>query len=357
MNFARLTTTLCAFFGLSYSALAWNAEGHMVVAQIAYNHLDPAAKTNCDALIAVPLNYGSSANNTFVTAACWADDYKSSLGTGASHYIDLAFSLDGTPTNGVGPDYPNVVTAINAAIATLQNPTASQTDQATQLRYLLHFVGDIQQPLHCSTAVFASKPNGDAGGNGFYINGTWSNLHWLWDAGGGFLSDSLHRPLSSSSQATLDAKVAGIETDYPYTPNLGTIPDPMDWAQEGLGIAETVVYVNITLNSTPSATYLNTAQSTTEQRMAAGGHRLADLLNTLFAPLPSPPINLTWLGSTNGNFGFSWNAVAGKTYHVEWSADLSDTNWNALTDVLASSNSASFSEPPTQTLRFYRVSQ
>jgi len=56
--------------------MAWDAAGHMIVAQIAYNHLDPNVRAKCDALIAVPLPYGSSANNTFVTAACWADDYK-----------------------------------------------------------------------------------------------------------------------------------------------------------------------------------------------------------------------------------------------------------------------------------------
>src|SRR5258708_2599982 len=135
-------------FCLPHLVMAWNAEGHMVVAQIAYNHLDAVVKAKCDALIAVPLTYGSSANNTFVTAACWADDYKSSLGTAIWHYIDLPFSLDGTPTSGVATASFDVVQAINLCISTLQDGTAAQTNQATSLRYVLHFVGDIQQPLH-----------------------------------------------------------------------------------------------------------------------------------------------------------------------------------------------------------------
>src|SRR5207244_1023079 len=101
----------CAF--LSRPLLAWNAEGHMVVGQIAYNHLDPSVKSKCDTLIAVPLTYGSSANNTFVTAACWADDYKSSLRTAIWHYLDLPFSLDGTPTSVVATAPFDVVQAIN----------------------------------------------------------------------------------------------------------------------------------------------------------------------------------------------------------------------------------------------------
>ena len=217
--------------------------GHMVVAQIAYNHLDPSVKAKCDALIAVPLTYGGNSTSNFVTAACWADDYKSQLGTGIWHYINLPFSLDGTSTNNLAPSAFDVVQAINLSIATLLNSGAAQTEQAPSLRYLIHFVGDIQQPLHCADAFFASEPNGDEGGNAFAIQGSWSNLHSLWDAGGGYLTDSVSRPLNSSAKTTLSNKVAAIEADYPYTPNAGTIPNPMDWAQEGLGIAETVTDV------------------------------------------------------------------------------------------------------------------
>ena len=73
----KLLLTLCLGLGLPAGAGAWNAEGHMVVAQIAYNHLDAAVKNRCDTLIATPVNNASNYNNTFVTAACWADDIKS----------------------------------------------------------------------------------------------------------------------------------------------------------------------------------------------------------------------------------------------------------------------------------------
>ena len=282
----KFLTSLCACFCCSQTVLAWNAEGHMVIAQIAYNHLGSAVKAKCDALIAVPLTYGGSGTSTFVTGAVWADDYKSQLGSSIWHYIDLPFSLDGTSTNSFVPASFDVVQAINLSIATLQNSGASQSNQAVSLRYLLHFVGDIHQPLHSSDAFFASQPHGDGGGNGFGITGTWNNLHSLWDAGGGYLIDSLSRPLSSVSQTTLSNKVAAIESAYLYSPNDGTIPNPMDWARESQGVAEAVSYVGITLNSTPSTAYLNTAQATTEQRMSLGGHRLADLLTTLFASYP-----------------------------------------------------------------------
>ena len=65
----------------------------MVVAQIAYNHLNPVAKAKCDALIATDVLYATNNNNTFVTAACWADDLKSFTSAYSNwHYIDIPFS-------------------------------------------------------------------------------------------------------------------------------------------------------------------------------------------------------------------------------------------------------------------------
>jgi len=90
------------------------------------------------------------------------------------------------------------------------------------------------------------------------------------------------------------------------------------------------------------------------RKLGLGGHRLADLLTTLFA---SNPIRLGSVIGTNGNFGFSWNAVSGKAYRVQWQQQLGDSTWNDLTNITAFGNSASFSEPLGQTQRFYRVAQ
>jgi hypothetical protein len=54
----KFLASLCACFCFSQTMLAWNAEGHIVAAQIAYNHLDSAVKAKCDAVVAVPLAYG-----------------------------------------------------------------------------------------------------------------------------------------------------------------------------------------------------------------------------------------------------------------------------------------------------------
>ncbi|MGD0652338.1 MAG: S1/P1 nuclease [Verrucomicrobiia bacterium] len=336
----KFLTSLCACFCLSHAVLAWNGEGHMVVAQIAYNHLDSEVKAKCDALIALPTICGSS-SHTFVSDSTWADQ-RCEPGTSPQHYIDLPISLDGYPTNGVANDPTNVVSAIRQYIATLQNPTATLSNQATALRYLIHFVGDIEQPLHCSTGVTTNQPTGDSGGNGFSLGGG-KNLHSFWDGGGGYLTDGV--PLSN--------KVAAVEAAYPYSLSVGTIPDPMDWAVEGWEIARTNTYVGITNGLPASGSYSNRTQATTEQRMAIGGQRLAKLLSTIF--VTNAP-SLTSVTLTNGNFSLSWSAVSGRSYRVQWKQQLDDAVWNDLTDITASTNSISFTDPIAQEQqRFYRV--
>ena len=342
-----------AFLFLTHPVLAWNAEGHMVVAQIAYNHLDADVKAKCDALIAVPVYHSTSANSNFVTAAVWADDIKSFTSAFSnSHYIDIGISLDGTPTNGVANDPSNVVVAIRSCITTLQDPTATLSNQAVALRFLLHFGGDITQPLHCSTGVSAAHPTGDAGGNSFSLTGSWSELHALWDAGGGFLSDSVTRPFTAGSQAIITNKAAIAEAAYPYSASIGSIPDPMTWALEGRGLAATVSYVGITNGTSPTVSYTNTAQATTMQRMAIGGQRLAKLLSTIYVTNAPPLISAT---ITTNNFGLTWGTVTGRIYRVQWKQQPADPLWNDLTDITISNTSVTFTDPVLQPQQFYRV--
>src|ERR1039457_2898775 len=95
MKTTRFLAILFACLCLARPTFPWGQEGHIVVAEIAYNHLSPAVKAKCDALIAVPLTYSSTASTNFITAASWADDFKSQLGTGTSHYIDLPLCISG----------------------------------------------------------------------------------------------------------------------------------------------------------------------------------------------------------------------------------------------------------------------
>ena len=336
---SKLLIILCACFCLSHRVLAWNSTGHQVIAQLAYNHLDSEVKAKCDALLTNLPNCGT-VSYTFVSDSTWADQ-RCESGTSGEHYIDLPISLDGYPTNGATIGNPNVVTALNQYIATLQNANATQTAQATALRYVLHFAGDIEQPLHCSNGITTNNyPSGDGGGNGFSLGH--GSLHSFWDGGGGYLTDGV--PISN--------KVAAIEAAYPYTLSVGAIPDPMVWAQEGFDVARTNTYVGVTNGSPASASYSNRTQATTVWRMAVGGQRLAKLLSTIY--VTNAP-TLTSVTLTNDSFNLLWSAVPGRSYRVQWKQQPGDATWNDLADVTASTNSASFSDPVGETQRFYRV--
>jgi uncharacterized protein (DUF2132 family) len=338
---AKFLAFFLACISFSQSAFAWGSLGHQVVAQIAYNHLDPEVKAKCNALLTNAAICGSS-TLSFVASSTWADQ-RCEAYTATNHYIDLAISLDGTSTNGLAlPDQiHNVVLAIHQYTAILQDTNATVNAQANALRYLLHFVGDIQQPMHCSSGVSAAHKTGDAGGNLFSLNGTWSNLHSLWDAGGGYLSSG-----------TASSIAATVEAAYPYSFSVGVIPDPMDWAFEGAEIARTNAYVGITEGSTPSTVYLNKVQATTAQRMAIGGQRLAKLLNTI---LVTNAPSITSVVLTDDNFLFSWGSVSGRTYRVQWKDQISDSTWNDLTDITATATSVTFTNPASQPQRLYRA--
>jgi hypothetical protein len=350
---AKVLKALFIFVCLVRPALAWDGEGHMVIAQIAYNHLDSAVKAKCDALIAIPVFDANDRNSNFVTAACWADDIKSNTDAyDDSHIDDIPISLDGYPTNGVVYDPSNVVVAISQSITKLQDPTESLSNQAVALRFLLHFCGDITQPMHCATGVTTNMPTGDEGGWDFLLTGTWPRLHNLWDEGGGYLDDTIVRPLNAAGQAIVTNKANELEGLYPYSLSVGSIPDPQPWALESWGYAKTVAYVGITNGTTPTASYLTAAVATSQQRLAIGGQRLAKLLNTMY--VTNAP-NITAAYRTNSSFAIRWDTVPQRSYRVQWKNQLTDTNWTDLTDITANTNTALFSDPMTQTQRFYRL--
>jgi hypothetical protein len=215
----------------------------------------------------------------------------------------------------------------------------------------------MHQPLHCTTAMSAATPTGDSGGNGFGLAGGWGNLHSLWDSGGDRLQDSLFRPLDAAEQNTLTALVAAIEASHPYdyTTNLGVVADPMGWAYEGVAFAQSACYANIARNTTPSSTYLNATATTADQRLAAGGQRLADLLNTI---LGTNAVTLTAVHRTGNNFSFSWPGLSGRSYQVQWKTNRSEATWQPLTTITPTANQpVTFTESLNQAGRFYRVVQ
>lgn len=159
------------------------------------------------------------------------------------------------------------------------------------MRFIIHFVGDIHQPLHCTSRISSANPEGDRGGNLVRIkvvgaNGQIkeTNLHSYWDTGlNTFPLTGLNfapPPLSKIPAAAATAKAGNPPTDPALKLN-----DPTNyqaWADESFELAKSVTYNGITNGGRPSKAYRNRGIKIVRKRVAWGGYRLAALLNSIW---------------------------------------------------------------------------
>jgi len=201
--------------------------------------------------------------------------------------VDTPFSPDGAKLpDAVDPQ--NVQWAIGQCLQTLQSPRAPDVEKARMLRFLIHFVGDVHQPLHCVSRFTAEHPTGDQGGNLFPLAGATRNLHAYWDSGAGLFTD-VHRPLSSDGQAAITKLAAECVAANPQESAQGIADLTIaDWVKEGVALAKDKVY-NTEPGKEPGADYANMTRDLSRQRVALAGYRLAALLNRVYGGAPAPP--------------------------------------------------------------------
>jgi hypothetical protein len=295
------------------SAFAWHDTGHMIVAQVAYLRLTPAAKAKVDSLLIAPPNRRplitlcagyytpETCEKTYdpVQIAVWMDDFRGdSLNSvyDTWHYIDFKPIWDGIPerTN-AGAEPENVLSRINWAINTLRKGTNTNKTEAETLGFLIHLVGDVHQPLHTATRYSAANPNGDAGGNGFKIQMPAemhiSNLHSFWDSAAvQYGHTGPKRPLDEAGKARILSLAEAATKEFPAESLTEWKDlDPHTWVVESNTLAREVVYKNITEGGEPSKAYTDAAQRLARKRLALAGYRLAGVLNALFVTAPTTP--------------------------------------------------------------------
>jgi len=272
-------------------SFGWGAGGHMMTAQIAFNRLNPKARAKAMELLAIEINPSTvTAKSTdFVNASHWADDLRPFSEFDSFkplHFIDTPFP-PGANLPEIDP--ANIVKALEDNVNILKTST-DKNEQAQALRLIIHFVGDIHQPLHCTTRVTAANPDGDRGGNLFRIkllkNGKLqnSNLHSYWDGGIGAFPPTGNNfappPLRSVIRAANQAKAAN-----PASNPALKLDDPFNfeaWADESFALAKNIAYKGIQSGRKPTAAYNTKALKVARQRVAWGGYRLAALLNAIW---------------------------------------------------------------------------
>ena len=241
----------------------WGPEGHSLVSRIAETQLSPAAR----ARIADILGPG----RTLVSIASWADEARRTRPeTAPWHYVDIPI---GQAHLNFARDCAKgqcIVAKIEDLRKTVRDPAAPPDQRREALMYLVHFVADMHEPLHCSN-------DNDRGGNTvrvvFFERQT--NLHSLWDSG--LISrlppeDQLFAELSKESARNAKKWRKGTVTK---------------WAEQSHQSAQKVVYGALPKapQGTPlplGADYEKKADPLVEEQLAKAGARLAAVLNQTF---------------------------------------------------------------------------
>ena len=245
-------------------ALAWGATGHRVVGRVAERHLTDEAAREVAAILGP---------ESLAQAATWADDIRSDpLWRQAPpwHYISIddAETLESTARAPEG----DVVEAIERFTAVLADRGAPRERRAEALRFVVHFVGDVHQPLHVGRRA-------DRGGNDVRL--TWhgepANLHSVWDS---LMIDS--DGLSFSELAEFIDHPTLLELEAWQAAPLA------EWVRESKALRGRVYDIGDgRLGYQYSYRYLPLVK----QRLLQAGVRLAGLLNRTFAsPEPSIPL-------------------------------------------------------------------
>ena len=265
------------------AALAWGREGHAVVAQIARGYLTPKAAAAVDALLAADTD--GLTTSDLGARASWADAWrKDHRETTEWHFVDveldhpdLAAACFGFPASvspaSAGPEKDCVVGRLDAFEAELANPATDPAERLLAFKFVLHFVGDLHQPLHAAD-------NQDRGGNcvPLALGGPRTvNLHSYWDT----VAVEAIEPDAYKLAAKLSAQIT------PADRAAWEQGDAKAWAMESFAIAQSTVY---TIGSTPGcasdtaplllpAGYDQPAQAAIALQLKKAGIRLALELN------------------------------------------------------------------------------
>lgn len=253
---------LSLFFALPFYSLAWGVLGHRIVGEIASRYLTATARAEIQKILGDE-SIGMSSN--------WGDFIKSDSTyryLNPWHYINLKSGLSDDDVRAYlkSDTVTDVYTRVNFLVKELKKKSLSLDKKQMYLKLLIHFVGDIHQPLH------TGRPD-DQGGNRVRVQ--WfnnpSNLHAVWDeALVNFQQLSYTEYAIAINQATFKQRQAWQKSSV------------ADWIGESYKIAETL-YPEITEKDQKLSYEYNFIHiKTVNEQLLKGGVRLAGLLNAIF---------------------------------------------------------------------------
>lgn len=172
-------------------------------------------------------------------------------------------------------------------ITQVKGAFSDEDDQKSfALRLIIHYHGDIHQPLHTVAAVDKYYPKGDSGGNYEHIpekgdTGV-TNMHSVWDSVIYEDCGYPELPLDSDAWDTLTTNAGDIYTAYPIDQSILKEGDFLGWATEGLQMAKDYVYKDFNFNGEQTQAYIDRGAPVLKARMMYGSERLAATIESIY---------------------------------------------------------------------------
>jgi len=294
----RTITTIfgvAGFIVFQFNLAAWDGAGHMAIAAEAFRQLTPELQAQAVEVLKAHPEYQQWVNAyhpnpevslgayVFMRSSTWPDEIRRSdspYDHPEWHFIDYPlrpplFELepDPRPTN-------NVLFGVAQCEKTLSDPSADPELRAAYLSFLIHMIGDMHQPLHCESYFDDEFPNGDRGGNDFFVKLTPEDrgvrLHGIWD---GLLGTVENPVIQWQNSLKIDA-----EYSRASLPQLQEDTTPKSWSLESRRLAVRYGYLHGHLkggtnfeNALPLPdSYIQNAKEVAERQAALAGYRLAD---------------------------------------------------------------------------------
>ena len=252
-------------------AYGWGEDGHCIAADIAARELTPETAARVKELLD---------GQSLADVSTWADEVRRRREyqwSAPLHYVNVPPEADGFEFQRDCPTGECVVGAIHRFIGVLRDPVADHVEKAEALKFLVHFVGDVHQPLHVSYAR-------DKGGNDTKVEflENRADLHAVWDT---LLIRAAKKPWREYA-GQLYARITPEQRKQWAAPL-----DPSAWATESYRLAVSNAYA-VPKDGQLGKEYLDRNLPVVEERLSMAGIRLGALLNAVVGDgrgLPVPP--------------------------------------------------------------------
>ena len=238
------------------STLNWGSTAHRAMSEVASFYLTENANNKINEILD---------GETIVTVSTYADDIKSDSRYDKYynwHFINMELDEDYEDT--VPSEKGDLFIAINRCLDILESDSATDSERSFYLKLLIHFIGDLHQPMHIGRYE-------DRGGNRIYVKwfGRNSNLHRVWD------SDMINGYNMSYTELAKNLPIPEkLEIEFERD-------DLIDWVNEVHSYTRKI-YNDVSVNDSLGYEYQYENFQTVRDLLLIGGLRLASVLNYLF---------------------------------------------------------------------------